>query len=164
MNEESREKAKELLRRQIRLKMGERVASNQKSNNPRKRRATDSSDKKLFDFLTDSESEEDEIPLPSPPSVSEARVEEAFHLYWDEPRISQDSDPFIYWQQNTSRHPEVSSIAKITFSCPSGSVDSERLFSTAGNVINARRTRLNPENAEDQIFLAKNLPFFNFDY
>ena len=94
----------------------------------------------------------------SPPTVSDARVEEALLSYWDEPRISQNADPFIYWQQNENKHPEVFLIAKAAFSCPSGSVDSERLFSTAGNVINVRRTRLNPENAEDQIFLAKNLP------
>ena len=161
MTEESREKAKEFLQSQIRRKMEERVATN--STNPRKRRARDpASDKELFDFLSDSESEEEDVAQVSPPNVSDARVEEALLSYWDEPRISQNADPFIYWQQNENKHPEVFLIAKAAFSCPSGSVDSERLFSTAGNVINVRRTRLNPENAEDQIFLAKNLPFFQF--
>ena len=84
--------------------------------------------------------------------------------YWESPHNSQHDDPLIFWQKNSTEFPEVYSIALTTFSYPSGSVDSERLFSLAGDVINVKRTNLLPENAEDQIFLSKNLPFFEFDY
>ena len=68
-----------------------------------------------------------------------------------------NSCPLSFWKENSREHPEIFKVAMETCSCPSGSVDSERLFSTAG-------TRLRPENAEDQIFLSKNLPFFEYDY
>ena len=57
--------------------------------------------------------------------------------------------------------PEIAEIGRKTMSCPSGSVESERLFSisTAGSVFNVKRPNITPVNAEDQIFLSKNLKF-----
>ena len=116
----------------------------------------------LLENLSDSEDEE--IVIRPPVTVSESRVNDALNHYWDSPRIPQSSDPFAFWRENAVEYPEVFSVAKSTFSCPSGSVDSERLFSVAGDVINVRRTSLTPINAEDQIFLSQNLPYFKFDY
>ena len=161
----------ECLHNQIRIKMEE--ASDRPSQEiepPRKRQASASATKHLFDYLSDSESDGETTDSPSQiqPSqganVSDARVEEAFKSFWNTPRIEQNSDPLSYWQANSLTHPEIHAISQATLTCPSGSVDSERLFSTAGNVINERRTRLTPDNAEDMIFLAKNLEYFNFDY
>ena len=142
------------------------TAASQNTNRPRKRPATDGEveEKHLWDHLSDSEEEDELMPAPPPASVSPARVEEALTSYWNSPRIPQLDDPFEYWRNHKSEHPEVFQLAKESFSCPPGSVESERLFSTAGNVISERRTRLNPENAEDQIFLAKNLVHYKFDY
>ena len=117
---------------------------------------------KLWENLSDSEDED--IVIRPPVAVSESRVNDALNHYWDSPRIPQSSDPFAFWRENAGEYPEVFSVAKSTFSCPSGSVDSERLFSVAGDVINVRRTSLTPINAEDQIFLSQNLPYFKFDY
>ena len=119
---------------------------------------------KLWENLSESEEESDE-PVPQlPVAVTQARVLEALRYYWDSPRISQADDPYAFWRQNSHEYPEVFLVAKATFSCPSGSVDSERLFSVAGDIINVRRTKLTPINAEDQIFLAKNLPYFEYSY
>ena len=171
LDEQSRNKAKELLRQNIRRCMEEKAAKARSTSRKRKAAETESSSKKytLWDNLSDSESENEveestSQPFPFVQSVSESRVEEALSYYWESPRISQHDDPFIFWQKNSAEFPEVYSIALTTFSCPSGSVDSERLFSLAGDVINVKRTNLLPENAEDQIFLSKNLPFFEFDY
>ncbi|KAI2659240.1 Zinc finger BED domain-containing protein 4 [Labeo rohita] len=45
-------------------------------------------------------------------------------------------------------------------SAPSTSVESERLFSTASNIVDEKRNRLTAERAEMLIFLKKNLPMF----
>ena len=142
-----------------------RKATAQGTRNPAPGSDASSSSKrcKLFDNLSDSEDEEDAA-TPPPVAVSDARVDEAFSYYWEAPRSSQSSDPFDFWRQNSHEYPEVFVIATSTFTCPSGSVDSERLFSVAGDVIRHRRTSLSPENAEDQIFLAKNLPYFDYKY
>ena len=170
MDDATREKAKDLLRKRIRDLMAKRTNdARQKSNNLRKRPATDndgnSPKKKLWDNLSDSEEEEEEEePSTQRPTISDARVDDALSAFWDEPRISRELCPLSYWKENSREHPEVFQIACETCSCPSGSVDSERLFSTAGNVISVRRTRLLPANAQDQIFLSKNLVFFQYDY
>ena len=53
------------------------------------------------------------------------------------------------------------SVTAAKFLCaPSTSVDSERLFSVASNIIDAKRNRLDGERAEMLIFLKKNLPLF----
>ena len=145
------------------------LKGNKNSDHPRKRHATAAAaeGQHLWDNLSDSEDESDKNPEPIPapaPAVSDAAVEDALVSYWSSPRIPQHADPFNFWRENESAYPAVSMIAKATFSCPSGSVDSERLFSTAGNIITSKRGSLKPENAEDQIFLAKNLRFFDFKY
>ena len=79
-------------------------------------------------------------------------------------RIEQTSDPFKYWRENAAVHPDIYAIAKECMSCPSGSVESERLFSVAGDIFNVKRTMLTGINFEDMVFLSKNLPFLSFDY
>ena len=44
------------------------------------------------------------------------------------------------------------------------SVDVERLFSTAGDILTPERNRLSPETAEKMLFLRENLPIVDFQY
>ena len=73
----------------------------------------------LWDNLSDVE-EEDNAEL-TPPVVSESRVSEALEYYWTSPRILASADPYDFWRKNSHEFPEVFAIAKVTFSCPSGS-------------------------------------------
>ena len=47
---------------------------------------------------------------------------------------------------------------------PPTSVDVERLFSIAGAILNQKRNRVIPENAEKLLFVRENLPRVNFEY
>ena len=55
-------------------------------------------------------------------------------------------------------------LAEYYLTPPATSVDVERLFSTAGDVLTDERNRLKPENASKILFLKENLPNVNFQY
>lgn len=77
-----------------------------------------------------------------------------------EPTIPRTGSPFQYWAINLVRFPSLATTAAKFLSAPSTSVDSERLFSVASNIVDEKRNRLGAEKAEILIFLKKNLPLF----
>lgn len=81
-------------------------------------------------------------------------------MYLKEPTISEKDSPFQYWANNHARFPLLGAVAAKFLSAPSTSVESERLFSTASNIVDEKRNRLTAERAEMLIFLKKNLPMF----
>jgi hypothetical protein len=60
--------------------------------------------------------------------------------------------------------PLLSKLALKYLSAPVSSVESERIFSTGGNLYKPTRNRPCPENGETLMFLHYNLRVFNFDY
>ena len=66
-----------------------------------------------------------------------------------------------WWEKHASEFPNLSQIARIILAnaIPASSAASERDFSTAGFVIQERRTHLNPETVDDILFLHSNLKF-----
>lgn len=81
-------------------------------------------------------------------------------MYLKEPTMSEQDSPFQYWANNHARFPLLAAVAVKFLSAPSTSVESERLFSTASNIVDEKRNRLTAERAEMLIFLKKNLPMF----
>lgn len=79
-------------------------------------------------------------------------------------RIERIQDPYIWWSVNSSQYPQLSKIARIYLSAPGSSVYSERLFSEAGLLYEAKRSRLLPTTAENLVFIHHNLPLINFEY
>lgn len=67
-----------------------------------------------------------------------------------------DSDPLQWWYTRKSQYPLMSRVVKKYFSFVATSVPSERLFSSAGNVITDKRSCLTPEYANHLIFLYEN--------
>ena len=49
-------------------------------------------------------------------------------------------------------------MARVLFAVPASSSKSERVFSVAGNVVTAKRARLDPEKVEDLVILKTNVP------
>ena len=73
-----------------------------------------------------------------------------------------------FWKVKSSSMKSVdraaAKLAEIYLTPPPTSVDVERLFSTAGDIITPERNRLNPETASKVLFLKENFPVVNFDY
>lgn len=79
--------------------------------------------------------------------------------YMAESVLQRSSNPLAYWQVNEARFPALAKAARAYLCSPCTSVDSERLFSTAANIIDEKRSRLTPRNAEMLIMIKRNLPF-----
>lgn len=71
--------------------------------------------------------------------------------------ISLDSNPLPWWRKNESTYPHVAMLAKLYLAAPATSVPSERVFSTAGDIVNASRSALSTDNVDKLIFLKKNM-------
>ncbi len=77
--------------------------------------------------------------------------------YFREPCISVNQDPLLWWKVNESRFAKLSTLAQWYLAVPATSVPAERVFSTAGLIVNRLRTRLSSEHVDRLIFLNKNM-------
>jgi hypothetical protein len=79
--------------------------------------------------------------------------------------IAIDEDPYAFWAgENAIRWPLMAKLSRKYFSAPATSAESERLFSTAGIIVNDLRKRLKPDNLESLLFLHHNLKIYDFNY
>lgn len=77
-------------------------------------------------------------------------------IYLSEDVISGEGDPLMWWKMHGKRFPLMSEMARKYLCIPSTSTPLERVFSTAGNVVNNLRTLLKPEG-NMLVFLSNNL-------
>lgn len=71
---------------------------------------------------------------------------------------SEDNDiPFNWWKNTTNSFMNLKKLAIKYLSAPPSSVESERIFRTGGNIYEATRNRLSPENGELLMFCHFNL-------
>lgn len=77
--------------------------------------------------------------------------------YKSENSIPMSSDPLLWWKEHQCSYPILSNIAKYFLAIPATSVASERVFSAAGDIVNAQRAVLSPENVDLLIFLKCNI-------
>jgi hypothetical protein len=66
-------------------------------------------------------------------------------------------NPLMWWKFNETSFPLLAKLAKMLLTIPATSVPSERVFSTAGEVVSAQRASLTGENVDILIFLKKNM-------
>ena len=76
--------------------------------------------------------------------------------YLDQPTISDDADPLVYWEQHQQQFPQLTSLAMRYLAIPASSAPVERLFSIAGKVFRADRSRLSDARFEELMFLRCN--------
>jgi hypothetical protein len=81
------------------------------------------------------------------------------------PKNLLDSDPYAFWSgENAIKWPLLTRLASKYLSSPASSSEPERLFSTAGLIVNDLRKKLLVENVEKLLFLHHNLTIYGFEY
>ncbi|GMF55509.1 unnamed protein product [Phytophthora fragariaefolia] len=82
------------------------------------------------------------------------------YLYLDEVADTEfDVDPLEWWRLHGQSYPYLASRASQWLACVATSVPSERAFSSAGNIINCKRTKVDPSLVRDLLFIHDNLEF-----
>lgn len=91
-----------------------------------------------------------------------ASLDKELANYLLEPTTDWESDPLVTWKELEKRFPLLASFAKKFLSVPATSVNSEQVFSAAGQLYDPLRSRMTPKTAEMLLFLNRNLPVFNY--
>lgn len=82
-------------------------------------------------------------------------IEDEVASYWSAYSIDVDADPFMWSKTNESKFPHVAKVAQRHLCVLGTSVPSERIFSTARDIVSATRSRLAADNVDRLIFLKK---------
>ena len=94
---------------------------------------------------------------PGKEQTFEEKVDSEITNYRKEKTLSLTECPLAWWKLNESYFPLLSRLAKRIMGIPATSVASERVFSTAGDIVTATRSTLRAENVDMLIFIKKNL-------
>ncbi|XP_067318476.1 zinc finger BED domain-containing protein 4-like [Anolis sagrei] len=89
-------------------------------------------------------------------------AEYSVNRYLEEPQGSFSTDQLTYWSSRSKAWPDFSTVARKFLSCPPTSVQSERVFSLAGDVVTLQRNALDPLAVEKLVFLKANLPILGY--
>uniref|UniRef100_A0A6P7FJL1 Zinc finger BED domain-containing protein 1-like n=1 Tax=Diabrotica virgifera virgifera TaxID=50390 RepID=A0A6P7FJL1_DIAVI len=76
--------------------------------------------------------------------------------YMERHNAAQDTDPLLFWKVNTNDFEPMLELSKKYLCIPASSVESERTFSTAGQIVSDRRSRIKPKNVDMLVFINKN--------
>ena len=86
-------------------------------------------------------------------------VEEEVSTYLAERAELRSCNPLQWWKANSARSPCIAAVAKEVSCIPATSTPAERVFSTAGLIVNNLRNKLSGEMVESLVFLNKNRTF-----
>lgn len=93
------------------------------------------------------------------PKSALVRSEEEVARYKEEPVPPLSCNPLIWWKERQASYPLLSGYARYMLCIPATSVPSERVFSTAGDIVTAERACLDSEHVDQLIFLKKNTEY-----
>lgn len=77
--------------------------------------------------------------------------------YFSAPCIAMSENPCVWWKENQHVYNLIAAVARRYLGIPATEVESERIFSTSGNVVSERRRSLNQEHISELVFLHQNL-------
>ena len=92
-------------------------------------------------------------PAPSPLET----VNREILTYKAEPRPNTDAHPLKWWKEMEYRYPFLARLAMALMCTPATSVPSERVFSTADDIVTQNRVCLHPKHVDTLVFLKKNM-------
>ena len=92
----------------------------------------------------------------APATIPEKATAE-MRRYCQEPLLDVELEPLAWWKTNEHIYPLLAKVAKKYLCICATSCASERLFSTAGNIVTPARSLLEPEKVNQLVFLAKNM-------
>ena len=95
-------------------------------------------------------------PTPLQKKTTTERAEEEIATYRKVPAIPLSQNPLTWWQVHAEDFPLLAGLAKQYLCIPGTSVPSERVFSTAGDIVSAQRSCLTPQHVDQLLFLQKN--------
>ena len=78
------------------------------------------------------------------------------HAYLSTPASSVTNDILDFWRLNGKLWPNLMLVAQAVFSIPATSTPVERLFSSAGNIITAKRSAISPTLLDMLVFIHDN--------
>lgn len=106
-----------------------------------------------------------------PPSAGSSQVLEEFEVYVNEKTIPMEQEDISgvvtptrslkYWSPNAHRFSYLSCVARDIYGCPASSASIERVFSTASDILTAKRMRTKAGLFEKLLFLKHNSKLIN---
>lgn len=109
--------------------------------------------KKHFSLLCEDDDDNESLPMPTGTAIIISELGRYSSL---KAGVEENSCPLLFYKKNNHLLPNMAKISKMIFCITASSVPSECMFSSAGELISQKRTRLNPECAQDLLLLHKN--------
>lgn len=114
--------------------------------------------KQKLDSLLDDDDDDDEPIVLQQYQITFAQMaQQEVNKYRQMPKVPIGDSPIKFWKDNQYILPCLSNIAEKYLVAQATSVASERVFSTAGDIVTAERACLEPGAVDKMIFLKKNL-------
>ena len=90
----------------------------------------------------------------TPDLIEPDEIERYLNSHFSPEQCQDDGKALLkFWHDQSSTFPRLSMLARAILCVPASSASSERAFSTAGRVLEARRNRLNPGTVDSILFL-----------
>lgn len=96
------------------------------------------------------------IMKPARSEMQDTSIKDEIETYLQDPVLRPDSNVLQYWRDN-KKYPHLRGLSKKFLCIPPATVHSERLFSSAGQIVDKKRSRLDPQKVRMLVFLHKNL-------
>ena len=84
-------------------------------------------------------------------------TEQEFSCYEQCPDAAKDEIILTWWYKNKNTFPTLSKFRRKYLAIPASSTKSERVFSTGGNVVTAKGSRLDPDMVEQLVVSHENV-------
>ncbi|XP_053158012.1 zinc finger BED domain-containing protein 4-like [Hemicordylus capensis] len=91
-----------------------------------------------------------------------SNAEQSVLQYLQEPVADLEMEPIQFWATHHQVWPDLATVARRFLSCPPSTVQSERVFSMAEDVVTPHRSRLEADLVERLVFLKANLPLLGY--